>query len=106
MLLVGLQQWVKSPSCNKSSFQALSVLKQTLNEIVPRPKVLRITFRMLEGQLLQVIAPSLTIALPVVDLHSLPTAAQEAETLRQVTEERSQVIVSAIYSRYNKVAVE
>jgi hypothetical protein len=65
------------------------VLEQTLNELVPRHEAWRTTFRMLEGQLVQVIAPSLTIALLVVDLHCLPTAAQEAETRRLANEARS-----------------
>ncbi|HEY9613103.1 non-ribosomal peptide synthetase, partial [Allocoleopsis sp.] len=67
----------------------LAALEQTFNEIVRRHEVLRTTFRMLEGQLVQVIAPTLTIPLHVVDLRSLPTAEQEAESRRIATEERS-----------------
>ncbi|HEY9830742.1 MAG TPA: amino acid adenylation domain-containing protein [Stenomitos sp.] len=67
----------------------VTALEETFNEIVRRHEALRTTFRMLEGQLVQVIAPSLTIPLPVVDLRSLPTAEQEAEIRRLATEERS-----------------
>ncbi len=67
----------------------LVALDQTFNEIVRRHEALRTTFRMLGGQLVQVIAPSLTIPLPVVDLRNLPATEQEAETRRLATEERS-----------------
>ena len=67
----------------------LAALEQTFNEIVRRHEALRTTFRMLEGQLVQVIAPSLTIPLPVVDLRNLPATEQESETQRLATEERS-----------------
>src|SRR4028119_2465851 len=67
----------------------IAALEQTFNEIVRRHEALRTTFRMLEGELVQVIAPTLTVPLPVVDLRNLPTAEQEAETRRLATEERS-----------------
>ncbi|MEW5857820.1 MAG: condensation domain-containing protein, partial [Cyanobacteriota bacterium] len=67
----------------------LAALEQTFNEIVRRHEVLRTTFRMLEGQLIQVITPTLTIPLPLLDLRSLPATEQEAEIRRLATEERS-----------------
>src|SRR4028119_541055 len=67
----------------------IAALEQTFNEIVCRHEALRTTFRMLEEELVQVIAPTLTIPLPVVDLRNLPTPEQEAETRRLVTEEQS-----------------
>src|ERR671932_1006421 len=67
----------------------LAAWEQTFNEIVRRHEALRTTFRMLEGQLVQVIAPSLTIPLPVVDVRNLSAAEQDAETRRLATEERS-----------------
>jgi hypothetical protein len=66
-----------------------SALEETFNEIVRRHEALRTTFRMLDGQPVQVIAPSLTIPLPVVDLRSLPATEREAETQRIATQERS-----------------
>ncbi len=66
-----------------------AALEQTFNEIVRRHEALRTTFRMLEGQLVQVIAPTLTIPLPVVDLRNLPATEQETEIRRLATEERS-----------------
>jgi amino acid adenylation domain-containing protein len=67
----------------------LTALEQTFNEIVRRHEALRTTFRMLEGQLVQVIAPSLTIPLPVVNLQNLSATEQDAEIHRLATEERS-----------------
>jgi amino acid adenylation domain-containing protein len=72
----------------KGSLNA-SALEETFNEIVRRHEALRTTFRMLDGQPVQVIAPSLTIPLPLIDLRHLPAPEREAETRRIATEERS-----------------
>ncbi|MBD1892511.1 non-ribosomal peptide synthetase [Coleofasciculus sp. FACHB-SPT9] len=64
-------------------------LEETFNEIVRRHEALRTTFRMLDGQPVQVIAPSLTIPLPLIDLRHLSATEREAETRRLATEERS-----------------
>jgi amino acid adenylation domain-containing protein len=44
------------------------LLEKSLNEIIKRHESLRTTFKIAEGQPVQVIAPSLTIALPIIDL--------------------------------------
>ncbi|NJP19916.1 MAG: amino acid adenylation domain-containing protein [Hydrococcus sp. CRU_1_1] len=44
------------------------LLEKSLNEIVKRHESLRTTFKTAEGQPVQVIAPSLTITLPIIDL--------------------------------------
>ncbi len=49
-----------------------AALEQSFNEIVQRHQSLRTTFVMYEGYPVQVIAPSLTVVLPVVDLRGLP----------------------------------
>jgi Condensation domain len=54
---------------------------------VQRYKALRTTFQMMEGQPAQVIAPTLTIPLPVIDLRDLPEAEREAEVQRLTTQE-------------------
>ncbi len=59
----------------------------SLNAIVQRHKALRTTFQMMEGQPTQVIASTLTIPLPVIDLRDLPEAEREAEVQRLTTEE-------------------
>jgi amino acid adenylation domain-containing protein len=65
----------------------LSALEQSLNEIVKRHESLRTTFGKVEGRPTQVIAPTLTIKLPVVDLRKLPASEREIEVRRLVTAE-------------------
>ena len=65
----------------------MEMLQRSLNALVQRHEALRTTFTMRDGQLMQVIAPVLTIPLPVVDLHGLPETEREAEARRLATEE-------------------
>ncbi|HWG58371.1 MAG TPA: condensation domain-containing protein [Candidatus Acidoferrales bacterium] len=55
---------------------------RAFNDIVRRHESLRTTFRMVEGQLMQVIRPSLTIDVPVADLRMLPKPDRDAEVDR------------------------
>jgi amino acid adenylation domain-containing protein len=57
------------------------VIERCLNEIVRRHETLRTTFRQTGDRLEQVIAPELTIAVPVLDLRDVPprTLRQECE---------------------------
>jgi amino acid adenylation domain-containing protein len=54
-------------------------MEQSLNEIVRRHEVLRTTFAVADGQPVQVIAPELTLRLPVVDCRGFPADAGEDE---------------------------
>jgi len=65
----------------------IAALEQTLNEIVRRHEVLRTTFATVEGQPVQVIAPTLTVPLPVVDLSELAENEREAQALQLAKEE-------------------
>ncbi len=65
----------------------IAALEQTFNEIVRRHEALRTTFRMVTGQLVQVIAPHLSISLDIVDLQPLPTNEREQQAQRLTTEE-------------------
>ena len=49
----------------------ITILEQSINEIVRRHETLRTTFAMANGQAVTVIAPTLNLALPVKDLRSL-----------------------------------
>ncbi len=67
-----------------------TALVQSLNEIVRRHEVLRTNFTIVDGQPFQVIAPTLALALPIVDLQTLlPKDELEAEVQRLVTEEQA-----------------
>src|SRR5579859_5531527 len=65
----------------------LAALEQSLNEVIQRHESLRTTFGKEEGRPTQVIAPTLTIKLPVVDLRKLPPGERETEVRRRVTAE-------------------
>jgi amino acid adenylation domain-containing protein len=62
-------------------------LTQSLNEIVRRHEALRTTFAIVDGRPVQVIAPTLTIRLPIVDLRELPETERETEVQRLATNE-------------------
>lgn len=65
----------------------IAALAQSLNEIVRRHEALRTTFTTVEGQLVQVISPTLALAFPVVNLRQLSEVERETEVLRLATEE-------------------
>jgi aspartate racemase len=65
----------------------LAAGERALNEIVRRHEVLRTTFPTVGGQPVQLIAPTLTLPLPVLDLRGLPEAEREAAAMRAVREE-------------------
>ena len=54
------------------------VIERCLNEIVRRHEVLRTTFRQTTDRLEQVIAPELTIVVPVIDLQAVPSRSASA----------------------------
>ncbi|MHC5747805.1 MAG: amino acid adenylation domain-containing protein, partial [Nostoc sp.] len=62
-------------------------LEQSLNEIVQRHEALRTTFTSINGQAIQVITPTLTLKLSVVDLQEYPIIKQEAEVSRLADQE-------------------
>jgi amino acid adenylation domain-containing protein len=67
----------------------IDALKQTLNEIVRRHEALRTTFEMVEEQGVQVIHPTVTVALPVVNLCLMSEAVRQAQ-IEQLTTEIAQ----------------
>jgi amino acid adenylation domain-containing protein len=65
------------------------LLEKSLNEIVKRHESLRTTFKIVEGQPVQIIAPSLTIPLPIINLHELDRTERELK-LQQLAKQESQ----------------
>ncbi|MEH2430768.1 MAG: amino acid adenylation domain-containing protein [Nostoc sp.] len=65
----------------------LAALEQTFNEIVQRHEALRTTIIVQKGQPVQVINPTLTIPLPIIDLRQLPQAEREIQARRLTTQE-------------------
>ncbi|HEX6291359.1 MAG TPA: amino acid adenylation domain-containing protein, partial [Herpetosiphonaceae bacterium] len=66
---------------------SLIALEQSLNAIVRRHEVMRTTFAAAKGQPIQVIAPELTLDLPLIDLTALPGQTRESEAQRLMHEE-------------------
>ncbi|MEL6856341.1 MAG: condensation domain-containing protein, partial [Cyanobacteria bacterium J06607_13] len=64
----------------------VEALAQSLNAIVQRHRVLRMTFRAVAGEPVGCVAPALSIPLPGVDLSGLDPAAQAAQ-VRQLAEQ-------------------
>ncbi|NMF61950.1 condensation domain-containing protein [Brasilonema octagenarum] len=68
----------------------VTALELSFNEVIRRHEILRTTFTTVDGQAIQVIAPSLSFRLPVIDLQKLPKDKREAEVLRLAHEEAQQ----------------
>jgi len=62
-------------------------LEQSLNQIIRRHEILRTNFAIQEGQPVQVIADTLTLILPVVDLQELAATSQEITSQQLATQE-------------------
>jgi amino acid adenylation domain-containing protein len=65
----------------------VEVLHNALNTIVARHEVLRTTFAAAGGDPVQVIHPSASVALPVIDLSTVPTSQREGEVRRLFDED-------------------
>lgn len=65
----------------------LRALEQALNEIIQRHEALRTTFVAVDGQPVQAIAPSLTLAVPITDLQKLPISERQARARQLVASE-------------------
>src|SRR5579872_1649731 len=61
-------------------------LERSLNEFIRRHEICRTSFPVVNGMPVQFIHPSLTLALPVIDLRSLPEDERETEALRLMVE--------------------
>ncbi|BAY23196.1 non-ribosomal peptide synthase [Calothrix sp. NIES-2100] len=60
----------------------VSILEQIISEIIQRHAILRTNFKTVDGNAVQIITPQFTINIPVIDLQTLPAAAQFAEVER------------------------
>ena len=67
-----------------------AILEDTRNEIVSRHEVLRATIEVINGEPLQILAPSLKLALASEDLTAVPADQRQAEFDRISTEEAQQ----------------
>jgi amino acid adenylation domain-containing protein len=67
----------------------VKAMERAANELLRRHESLRTTFRVIDGQPMQFIAPTLKLSMTPVDLESLPEDEREAEAVRRATEEFS-----------------
>lgn len=65
----------------------VTALEWSVNEIVRRHESLRTAFKSIDGDAVQVVAASLKIKVPVIDLRHLPEQEREEEAYRIATEE-------------------
>src|SRR5579884_157746 len=65
----------------------VAVLEQVLNQIVERHDILRTSFGIIDGQPVQIIAPSVALALPFVDLQELPESERDTQLRVLLTQE-------------------
>ena len=68
----------------------VQALQASLNTLLGRHEVLRTSFVVVDGQPRQLITPSLTLPLPLVDLSALSERQQQAEILRLANQEAQQ----------------
>ncbi|MBN3950378.1 MAG: amino acid adenylation domain-containing protein [Nostoc sp. NMS7] len=65
----------------------IAALEHSFNEIVRRHEALRTTFVVVDGRPVQVIAPTLTLTLPIIELREVAETEREGEVIRLATEE-------------------
>lgn len=65
----------------------LDVVRRSVNEIVRRHEALRTTFGSVDGEPVQIIAATLELELPVLDLRHLPESERESRALSFATDE-------------------
>src|SRR5579864_5575783 len=65
----------------------LAALERGLDELVCRHEALRTTFAAVDGRPVQVITPTVTVSLPVIDLRGLPETRRELEAQSMAAQE-------------------
>ncbi|OCR00390.1 hypothetical protein BCD67_12815 [Oscillatoriales cyanobacterium USR001] len=68
----------------------VEALEQSINELINRHEIWRTTFTVVDGKVCQIIHPTLTLKIPIIDLQNLPQTERETEALRLATLEARQ----------------
>jgi len=63
------------------------ILERAFAAVIARHEILRTTFQPVDGEPMQIVAPTSDFHLPVVDLRALPPSGREAEVARLIREE-------------------
>lgn len=64
-----------------------AALARSLNAVVARHEIFRVRFDRVRGQLVQCVAPTLTVPVPIIDLRLLPPEARAPQAFRLAREE-------------------
>lgn len=67
-----------------------AALEQSIQAIACRHEILRTTFDVIDGQLVQVIAPNLQVSFPLINLQALPATTRGEVALEQIRQEIQQ----------------
>jgi amino acid adenylation domain-containing protein len=68
----------------------ITALEQSINEIIRRHEVLRTVFKSAGGQPEQIILPSMTVKIPLLDLRGLASEAARESAVRRLAKEEAQ----------------
>jgi amino acid adenylation domain-containing protein len=79
---MGYSNYYVSGASRLNGVLDVKALERSLNEIVQRHEVLRTTFTTIDGEPRQIVAPRLSVTLPVLDLSQLPSNERAAEAAR------------------------
>ncbi len=69
----------------------VDVLQHSLNELIKRHEMLRTTFRLIEGQPIQIISEHIVVPLNFTDLRTLPKAEREEKYLQLATADAKEI---------------
>ena len=65
----------------------MAILEQSFDEMLRRHEALRTTFAIVDGQLVQIIAPTLHLTLTIMDLRTIPEFEREDAAQRLIRQE-------------------
>ncbi len=89
-LMPGSPLYIEPVALRLTGALNVDVLHQSLNEIIRRHESLRTTFATIEGESVQVIAPAVSLPLPLIDLQALSAAEREVK-VSLLTQEEAQL---------------
>lgn len=84
-MAAGVPIYNESATVHRRGAFDLTVMEQSLNEVLRRHEIWRTAFEAVDGDIVQIVHPDIRIRLTIDDLTSLPPTEREAEALRLAT---------------------